>query len=315
MSAVERRVWLAAGLALLCVVLHMAVGLRGNLAFVLELRALKLLALVQVAVAVAVATVLLQTVTGNRILTPSIMGLDALYLLGQTAMVFLLGGLGFAGIDPRLKFLAALLAMVGIAAAVFLPILRRQLSLYRMLLTGALLGILFRSLTSLLARLIDPNDFAVLQGASYANFSAVRGDLLVVGCVLTAAGTLAAWRLRHALDVVALGPAAATALGIDWSRQITAILALVAMLVAVSTALVGPVVFLGLVVVALAERLTGTQRHAVLLPTAALIAVAVLVGGQTLLQHGLGGAGALGVVVEFVGGLLFLFLLATERRR
>ncbi|WP_298373434.1 iron chelate uptake ABC transporter family permease subunit [Azospirillum sp.] len=315
MSAVDRRVWLAAGLALLCVVLHMAVGLRGNLAFVLELRALKLLALVQVAVAVAVSTVLLQTVTGNRILTPSIMGLDALYLLGQTAMVFLLGGLGFAGIDPRLKFLSALLAMVGIAAAVFLPILRRHLSLYRMLLTGALLGILFRSLTSLLARLIDPNDFAVLQGSSYANFSAVRADLLAVGCVLTAAGTLAAWRLRHTLDVVALGPAAATALGIDWSRQITAILALVAMLVAVSTALVGPVVFLGLVVVALAERLTGTQRHAVLLPTAALIAVAVLVGGQTLLQHGLGGAGVLGVVVEFVGGLLFLFLLATERRR
>ncbi len=315
MSAVERRVWLAAGIALLCVVLHMAVGLRGNLAFVLELRALKLLALVQVAVAVAVSTVLLQTVTGNRILTPSIMGLDALYLLGQTAMVFLLGGLGFAGVDPRLKFLAALLAMVGIAAAVFLPILRRHLSLYRMLLTGALLGILFRSLTSLLARLIDPNDFAVLQGASYANFSAVRGDLLVVGGVLTAAGTLAAWRLRHALDVVALGPAAATALGIDWSRMTTGILALVAMLVAVSTALVGPVVFLGLVVVALAERLTGTQRHAVLLPTAALIAVAALVGGQTLLQHGLGGAGVLGVVVEFVGGLLFLFLLATERKR
>lgn len=315
MSAAERRVWLAAGLALLCAAAFMTVGLRGNLAFVLELRVLKLLALVQVAVAVAVATVLLQTVTGNRILTPSIMGLDALYLLGQTAMVFLLGGLGFAGVDPRLKFLSALLAMVGIAAAVFLPILRRQLSLTRMLLTGALLGILFRSLTSLLARLIDPNDFAVLQGSSYANFSAVRGDLLVLGLTLTAAGALAAWRLRHVLDVVALGPAAATALGIDWSRTVTVLLMLVVMLVAVSTALVGPVVFLGLVVVALAERLTGTQRHAVLLPAAALIAVAVLVGGQTLLQHGLGGAGVLGVVVEFVGGLLFLFLLATERRR
>lgn len=315
MSAAERRVWLAAGLALFCATLFMGLGLRGNLAFVLELRALKLLALVQVAVAVAVATVLLQTVTGNRILTPSIMGLDALYLLGQTAMVFLLGGLGFAAVDPRLKFFSALLAMVGIAAVVFLPIVRRHLSLYRMLLTGALLGILFRSLTSLLARLIDPNGFAVLQGSSYANFSAVRGDLLVPGMMMTAAGAVAAWRLRHVLDVVALGPAAATALGIDWSRTVTGILMLVVMLVAVSTALVGPVVFLGLVVVALAERLTGTQRHAVLLPASALIAVAVLTGGQTLLQHGLGGAGVLGVVVEFVGGLLFLFLLATERRR
>jgi len=315
MSAAERRVWFAAGLALLCAAAFMTLGLRGNLAFVLELRAVKLLALVQVAVAVAVATVLLQTVTGNRILTPSIMGLDALYLLGQTVLVFLLGGLGFASVDPRVKFLCALLAMVGVAAVVFLPILRRQVPLFRMLLTGALLGILFRSLTSLVARLIDPNDFAVLQGSGYANFSAVRGDLLALGLALTAAGAVAAWRMRHVLDVVALGPAAAIALGIDWRRTVTGILTLVVMLVAVSTALVGPVVFLGLLVVALAERLTGTQRHAVLLPASALIAVAVLVGGQTVLQQVFGGAGTLGVIVEFVGGALFLFLLATERGR
>lgn len=311
----ERRLYASAAVAVLSILAFLTLGLRGNLAFVLELRALRLLTLVQVAVAVAVATVLLQTVTGNRILTPSILGLDALYLLGQTLLVFLLGGIGFADIDPRIRFGCALAAMVAMAAAIFLPLLRARLSLYLMLLTGALLGILFRSLTSLLARLIDPNDFAVLQGVSYATFTAVPRDLLAIGLVLTAAGTVLAWRLRHTLDVVALGPAAAISLGVDWQRTISGVLMLVVLLVAVSTALVGPVAFLGLLVVALAERLTGTQRHAVLLPAAACIAVTVLVGGQTVLQHGFGGAATLGVIVEFLGGLVFLILLATGRRR
>ncbi|CAO3425793.1 hypothetical protein [Azospirillum doebereinerae] len=312
---VERRLWITVALAALSILAFMTIGLRGNLAFVLELRALKTLALAQVAVALAVATVLLQTVTGNRILTPSIMGLDALYLLGQTVLVFLLGGLGFAGIDPTIKFLGALLAMVGVAMAVFLPVLRNRLSLYLMLLTGALLGILFRSLTALVARMIDPNDFAVLQGTSYANFAAVRGDLLGLATVLTLVGAAVAWRQRHLLDVLALGPAAAVGLGVDWRRSVTGFLLLVVVLVAASTALVGPVAFLGLLVVALAERLTGTQRHAVLMPAAACIGVTVLVGGQTILQHGFGGASTLGVIVEFLGGLVFLILLATGHKR
>ncbi|WP_029010141.1 iron chelate uptake ABC transporter family permease subunit [Azospirillum halopraeferens] len=311
----ERRVWLAAALALLCAAAFLGLNLRGNIAFVLELRALKLLALVQVAVAVAVATVLLQTITGNRILTPSIMGLDALYLLGQTALVFLLGGIGFAAVDPRLKFVIALAAMVGLAAAVFLPLVRARHSLTVLLLTGALLGILFRSLSSLLARLIDPNDFAVLQGVSYANFNAPQGELLAIGAVLTAVAAAVAWRQRHVLDVMALGPAGAISLGVDWRWSVAGVLLLVVLLVAVSTALVGPVAFLGLLVVALAERLTGTRRHAVLLPAAACIAVTVLAGGQAVLQHGLGGASTLGVVVEFLGGLVFLLLLATGNRR
>ncbi|NJO53854.1 MAG: iron chelate uptake ABC transporter family permease subunit, partial [Bacteroidales bacterium] len=88
-----------------------------------------------------------------------------------------------------------------------------------------------------------------------------------------------------------------------------------AALVAVSTALVGPVAFFGLLVVALGERLTQSRRHAILLPAAALVAIVVLVGGQTILQHALGGASTLGVVIEFVGGLVFLAMLLHGVRR
>ncbi|MGQ4273796.1 iron chelate uptake ABC transporter family permease subunit [Terrihabitans sp. B22-R8] len=301
--------------ALLCVSAFMLYGLRGNLAFVLELRAVRLAALVQVAIAIAVSTVIFQTVTANRLLTPSIMGVDALYILVQTSLIFTLGGFGFSALDARLKFAGESLLLVALAVTIFVPMLRARIDMTMMLLAGVTLGVLFRSLSQFLSRMIDPNDFAVLQGSSFANFADVDAALLGVGTIVTIIACAAAWQQRHVLDIVALGADPAIGLGVEWRRTIGWMLVLVASLVAVSTALVGPVAFFGLLVAALAERIAGTRRHAVLLPAAALVAIVVLVGGQALFQHLLGGATTLGVVIEFVGGLVFLAMLISAVRR
>ncbi|TIP55920.1 MAG: iron ABC transporter permease [Mesorhizobium sp.] len=311
----ESRLAMMAAVAVLVGVAFMTIGLRGNLALVIELRAVRLAAMVLVGVAVAVSTVVFQTVCANRIITPSIMGLDALYVFCQTALVFALSGFGFAGIDPRLHFLGNFTAMTSLALALFLPMLRRRFDLTLMLLTGVVLGVLFRSLTTLLARLLDPNDFAVLQGTVFASFNAVEPDLLLLAGVITVACVAIAWRARHVLDVLALGTDTAMGLGLAWRGTAAGLLVLVAALVSASTALVGPMAFLGLLVVSLTERIVGTNRHAILLPAAALTAIIVLVGGQTVLQHALGGEGSLGIVVEFVGGIVFLAILFAGGRR
>lgn len=310
----DRRLLGLAVAALAAAAAFLAIGLKGNIAFVLELRLVKLAALVQVGVAIAISTVIFQTVTGNRILTPSIMGLDALYLFGQMLMVFLLGGVGYVTLDPQMKFGLEVLVLMALASALLLPMLKSRLDMGLMLLAGVVFGVLFRSLHSLLARLIDPNEFSVVQSASFANFNAVRTDLLLFAAVVTVVAAVIAWRARHVLDIVSLGPDTATGLGVGWAGTVTGLLLLVSALVAVSTALVGPVAFFGLLVAALAERIVNTRRHAVLLPAAALAGIVVLVGGQTLFQHALGNATALGVVIEFVGGLVFLLLLILGSR-
>ncbi|WP_438751645.1 iron chelate uptake ABC transporter family permease subunit [Pararhizobium sp. O133] len=311
----DRRLIILAVIALASILAFMTLGLRGNMAFVLQLRGLKLLALLQVAVSIAISTVLFQTVTANRILTPSIMGLDALYLFGQTALVFALGGLGYASLDGGLKFGAEVLLMIALAMGLLWPLLRTRMDMSLMLLMGVTLGLLFRSLSALLSRLLDPNAFAVVQTASFANFNTLRADLTIIGTIVTLGAAVLCWRARHLLDIIGLGRETAIGLGVHWTKAATRLLLLVSVLVAVSTALVGPVAFFGLLVAALAERLMQTQRHALLLPAASFIAIIVLVGGQTILQHGLGGASTLGVVIEFAGGLLFLALLILGSRR
>lgn len=65
------------------------------------------------------------------------MGFDALYALFQTALVFFLGGIGFAMIDARLKFWPRPRSWPGVAMALLGLLLDRgRHDLYRMLLVG-----------------------------------------------------------------------------------------------------------------------------------------------------------------------------------
>lgn len=299
-----------AGLLLLCGVGYMTLGARGNWDFVLPFRGAKLIALLLVGAAVSTATVLFQTITQNRILTPSIMGFDALYLLILTAAVYLLGAQPVLALPDIAQFLVTLVVLMGGALALFGTLLRdARHDLMRMILTGVIFGVLFRSLTGFMTRMIDPNEYSVIQVNAFARFNRIDTDLLWIALALCGAAFVLTWRMRHRLDVLALGHDAAINLGEDPRKgQIRALL-LISVLVACSTALVGPVAFLGLLVVNLAHLITPTMRHDVLLPASALIAGIVLVGGQTLLERVLALATPLSVVVDLIGGAVFLFLV------
>lgn len=288
----------------------------GNRGFILTLRATKLAGLVTVGAAVGVATVLFQTVAANRVLTPSIMGIDALYVLLQTLLVAGLGTTGFVSLDPSVKFLTETAAMIVLAGVLFSTVLGRGArDIPRMILTGVILGVLFRSISGFVARVLDPNAYAVVQSVSFASFATLDVALLVPGGALALAAVAAALRLAPRLDVLALGRTAAVSLGLRFEWMVLAALGLVAVLVSVSTALVGPVAFFGLLVAGLAHGLSPTDRHAVLLPAAGLIGALILVAGQTLFERALSQPATLSVVVEFAGGLFFLYLLLKGRIR
>lgn len=316
----RRAALILAGLAALLAVLSglwMFQGIGGgNRAFILELRAVKLGGLVTVAASVAVATMLFQTVSANRVLTPSIMGFDAFYILLQTVLVTTLGVAGVAALPAGAKFAAEVVLMSVLASALFGLLLGRGArDIPRTILTGVILGVMFRALSQFLGRILDPNEYAVVQGASFASFSRIDAGLLPYGAALTLAGCLLALRLSARLDVLALGRDPAISLGLGFDRMVIAMLALVAMLVSVSTALVGPVAFFGLIVAGMAHGVMSNARHAILLPAAALIAANILVGGQFVFERLLGQAATLSVVVEFSGGLFFLYLLLKGRIR
>ncbi len=190
----------------------------------------------------------------------------------------------------------------------------KRKSLHILVLVGIVCGVLFRSVASFMGRIIDPNEFAVLQDRLFASFNAVKPDLLLIAAVLVAGTMVVLWRLRRDLDVLALGRDLATVLGADYRGLVLRLLMIVSVLVAVSTALVGPITFFGLLVASLAYQLTGSHKHAVNLPVAVALAVLALVGGQTILEHVFGLATVLSVIIEFIGGIVFIVLVTRTAR-
>lgn len=292
-------------------------GLGSNWHFVLDLRLVKLAALVLVAASVGMATVLFQTVAQNRILTPAIMGFDSLYRLIQGVLVAGLGIVGFAGLPPGAKFAADALVMTGVAVGLFGMLLgqARGDSIGRTILTGVILGILFRSGALLIERMLDPNEYSIVQQVSFANFSRPSTEALGWAVLAAVPAMVAALWLSPQLDVLALGPERAISLGLPHRRLVLGTLALVAVLTAVSTALAGPVALFGLIITGLAHATLPDARHLPLLAAAALIAAVLLVGGQWAFERVLGLKATLSVVIEFAGGLFFLSLLLRGRVR
>ncbi|MFE3836581.1 iron chelate uptake ABC transporter family permease subunit [Pseudogemmobacter sonorensis] len=297
-------------LALISVVCFMTLGARGSWSFILSFRGKKLVALLLVAWSIAISTVLFQTVTSNRILTPSIMGFDALYVLLQTGLVFFIGTEALVMFGAHSKFAMEVGLMVVFSGILFRWLfLGEERSLHLLVLVGIVFGVLFRSLAQFMQRILDPNAFQVLQDTLFASFSTVDTSLIRVSLAIIGAVSLVLWRMGHVLDVLNLGRSHAVNLGVAYKRDVVAILVMVSILVAVSTALVGPITFFGLLVVSLAHGLIGNSRHRFILPASVLLAVICLVSGQTLLERVFAFDTALAIIVEFMGGLVFLFLV------
>jgi iron complex transport system permease protein len=303
-------------LALISVACFMLLGAKGSCSFILPFRGRKLLALALVAYSVAVSTVLFQTVTNNRILTPSIMGFDALYILLQTAIVFFLGVGALTALNDQAQFGVEILVMVVFSGLLFRWLfLGEERSLHLLVLVGIVFGILFRSLSQFMQRMLDPNAFNVLQDSFFASFATVDTSLLLAASIIVALVTFVAWRMGHTYDVLSLGRAQAINLGVDYKRTVVIILTLVSILVAVSTALVGPITFFGLLVASLAHSLVGTSRHKFVLPAAVLLAIICLVGGQTVLERIFAFDTALSIIIEFLGGIVFIVLVLRRAAR
>lgn len=316
MRTARRRIALLAGLAVLAIGAYLLLDVEGSWSFALTLRTRTVLTMIVVGYAIAVSTVLFQTVTTNRILTPSIMGFDSLYQALQTLLVAGLGASGLSGLGVAGRYGLELALMVGFSMLLFSMLFgRRGYSLHLLVLVGIVLGVMFRSVSSFVQRLLDPNEFYVLQDRLFASFTRVDETLLGISVLLVVVVSGVAWRIRSRFDVIALGRATAVNLGIDHRRTVLLILVLVAVLVSVSTALVGPITFFGLLVANLAYQVTGTGRHRATLPAAVLLSIICLVGGQAVLQHGFGLDTTLSVVVEFLGGIVFITLLIRGIRR
>lgn len=274
------------------------------------------IALALVATAVGVSSVVFQTITANYILTPSVMGLDNLYVFLQTLVLYFVGSTQLTTMNSPLYFMMALGLMVCVSTGIFFYMFRGQNggNIYFVVLVGMIFGVAFGGLSNFMQVLIDPSEFAVLEGRLFAGFNKINEDLLLTAGIVVLASL--AWFVfdRRKLDVLTLGRASSITLGINYKWLVLRSLVIVSLLASASTVLVGPVTFLGILIVSIARFLFPTYRHSVLCPGTALVGMGALTFGMLITERWMNFSVPLSVIINFAGGAYFIYLIMKIKR-
>ena len=280
-----------------------------------KLRVTNVTVMAVVAVAQAIATVSFQTVTNNRIITPSIMGFESLYRVVQTTTVYLFGVAGLVAIQGVWQFGLQVVIMVGLAMALYGWLLSgRYGNLQIMLLIGIIIGGGLGAISTFMQRLLTPSEFDVLAARLFGNVSNADASYLPLAIPLCVAASALLWLRSRRLNLLALGPDVSRSLGLDHKRELYIVLFLVAVLMATSTALVGPMTFLGFLVATLAYQFADTHDHRLIFPVAVLTAFTILAGAYFVMKNVFYAQGMVSILIELVGGTVFLIVILRKGR-
>ena len=265
----------------------------------------RLLLALLVGAALAVAGALVQGIVRNPLASPDILGVNHAASLASVGALLLLPSLPVIAL-PLLAFAG------GMAGLILLRILAITSQPMKLALTGVALSACWASLTDYLM-LSHPQDvnsaLLWLTGSLWGrdwSFVKIAAPLLILFLPLSL-------RLCRDLDLLALGDARATTLGVSVPRiRLQALLLAVAM-TSTGVAVCGPISFIGLVVPHMVRSITG-GRHRWLLPVSAMAGALLLVVADLLARiiHPPLELPA-GVLTAIIGAPWFVWLLVRMR--
>lgn len=283
--------------------------------YAMRLRTPKLIVMLITAFAIGGASIVFQSIINNTIVTPCLLGMNSLYTLIHTAVVFFAGTGSFLALNANASFTVDVVLMGLVATVIYGWLFQKtRHNVLYVLLIGTVLSSFFSSIQTTLTRIMDPNEYDTLLTTLVASFSNVNSEIILLSILLLSAVIFVLRKDLMLLDVLTLGKEQAINLGVDYDRSIRRLLLGVTLCIAVATAMVGPISFLGLIIANLARQFLKTYRHTQLILGSALFGMIVLVGGQLLVEHVFTYSIPVSVFITVGGGIYFLYLLLTAKK-
>ncbi|OJF17959.1 MAG: iron ABC transporter permease [Bacillaceae bacterium G1] len=262
----------------------------------------------------SLATVAFQTVTNNRIITPSLLGYEALYSAIHTSTIYFFGATALVNFTGTWAFLFKVALMIGLSLILFGWLLGGKYgNLHLMLLVGIIIGAGLNSVSGFMRRLLAPSEFDLLQARLIGSVNNADAEYFPVAIPIVLATALCLFMYSRQLNVISLGKDVATAFGVRYQAGIIYTLVLVALLMSVSTSLVGPLTFFGFLVAQLTYQAASTYDHRYIFPMAFAIGFGILTSAYFLLYHVFNAQTVVSVLIELFGGLALLIVLLRKR--
>lgn len=302
---------------IIMVTLYLSWNLGSGWQFAVKLRLKTIMTIIVAGIAVGVSTLVFHTIVNNRVVTPQALGLDKLYELSKTMIIYFFGASTLLSINFVTDYLISLLLMVSFALLLYRFIFQKvaQQNIYFLLLVGLICSTLFDNMTTFFQVLLDPDEFQIAAYAGFASFNIVKMETVGLALLTILPILLYSFKHHHRLNVMALGRDHALNLGLDYDKTSRILLILVVLALASATALAGPMMFLGLLVLNITLELFKTHQHYILLPGIILVSILSLVIGQFIVLHVLNFKTTLSVIINFVGGIYFFWILLKENKK
>lgn len=315
----HRKLLLLSVLVLLAILTYVAIDVNFEnqrlFLYAMKIRIPKLLGMLIAAFAIGGASLVFQTIINNRIVTPCLLGMNSLYTLIHTAVVFIAGSGSILVVNSNLAFLVDLLLMGVIATLIYSYLFQKtNYNVLYVLLIGTVLSSFFTSMQTTMTRIMDPNEYDSLLTTLVASFHNINSEIILLSIGLLVTLLYALRKEIALLDVISLGKHQAINLGVDYDRCIKKLLLGVTLCIAIATAMVGPISFLGLIIANLARQLLKTYRHKELILGSTLFGMLILLGGQAIIEHVFHYAIPVSICITVAGGFYFLYLLLINRR-
>lgn len=283
--------------------------------YAMSIRTPKLLSMLIAAFCIGTASIVFQSVINNTIVTPCLLGMNSLYTLIHTGIVFILGSASVFVTNKNIAFVIDIILMGVVATLIYGYLFKKtKNNVLYVLLAGTVMATFFTSVTNSIIRVMDPNEFTALQDRLIAGFNNTNSDILGLSLGLIAVVLMFFRKEIELLNVITLGKNQAINLGVDYDRTISKLLLGVTVFISIATALVGPISFLGLIIANISRQLFKTYKHSYLMLGSALAGVMVLLIGQTLIEHVFNFGTTIGVFINIIGGVYFLYLILKNRR-
>ncbi len=268
-----------------------------------------------VGAALSVSGAILQSVTGNELAEPGILGISSGSAFFAVVYIYLTNGHNYYSMNAFTIFTMPLISLSGgmlAAGLIYILAWKRGIKPTRLLLMGIAINAFFLSLIIIAQLSFNTKDFnRVLAWTSGSIWGANWRYVWAVAPIILLFLGLALYKSRY-LDVFTLGDELSTGLGVRVERQRLILIAFSVVLAGTATAVAGNVAFVGLLAPHMARRLVG-PRHKYLVVISSFIGMVLVVVSDIIARYAFAPIELhLGLVVSIIGVPYFIYLMIKE---
>ena len=311
-----KKLLLLAIILLIGIFLFIFVGINSNnFSFNFPRRFNKIMAIIVVSYSIGYSSIVFQTIINNKILTPGVMGLDSLYMFIQTVVVFFFGSRQLSIMSDLKQFFISTGIMILSSLILYVLLFKGESrNIYFLILIGMILGGLFNGLSNFMQVMLDPNEFLILQGRMFASFNNVNINLLNICLILSFMCIIITINDLKKLDVVSLGEYHAINLGVNYKKIVRKSFIIISILVSISTVLVGPVIFLGILIANLSREILKGYKHNFMIIGSFLIGSIALSYSLFIVERIFNFGTTTSVIINLIGGIYFIYIMIKESK-